>query len=59
MPEEDDWLLNPVLNGCCRYESLKDGTLDLSDIARMNDALSVRADNQRLAMEKEKSSFGK
>ncbi|WP_407673293.1 DUF6889 family protein [Ochrobactrum chromiisoli] len=31
----------------CRYESLVDGTLDLSDIARMNDALDVRDENQR------------
>jgi len=32
----------------CRYESLKDGTLDLADIALMNDALSVLADNERI-----------
>jgi len=30
----------------CRYESLKDGTLDLADIALMNDALAVKADNE-------------
>lgn len=30
----------------CRYESLKDGTLDLSDIAKMNDSLLVRAENK-------------
>lgn len=35
----------------CRYESLKDGTLDLSDIALMNDALAVRADNEDRARE--------
>ena len=33
----------------CRYESLKDGTLDLADIALMNDALAVKADNEMLA----------
>jgi len=33
----------------CRYESLKDGSLDLFDIALMNDALTVRADNEALA----------
>ena len=33
----------------CQFESLKDGTLDLSDIACMNDALAVRADNEELA----------
>ncbi|MCY1459044.1 hypothetical protein D9M71_764830 [compost metagenome] len=36
----------PVLEGLCRYESLKDGTLDLADIAMMNDALLVRAENK-------------
>lgn len=40
--------MRPVLKGMCRYESLKDGTLDLADIALMNDALDVQADNQRL-----------
>lgn len=33
----------------CRYESLKDGSLDLADIALMNDSLSVKADNEALA----------
>lgn len=36
----------------CRYESLKDGTLDLADIALMNDKLMVRADNERIARER-------
>jgi len=35
----------------CRFESLKDGTLDLADIALMNDALNVVADNEHLASE--------
>ncbi|WP_437177380.1 DUF6889 family protein, partial [Achromobacter ruhlandii] len=26
-------MLAPVLEGLCKYESLKDGTLDLADIA--------------------------
>lgn len=33
----------------CRYESLKDGTVDLADIALMNDALDVVAENQQIA----------
>lgn len=37
-----------MIRGLCRYESLKDGTLDLADIALMNDALDVQADNQLL-----------
>ncbi|VFR33771.1 hypothetical protein BRI6_3166 [plant metagenome] len=42
-------MLAPVLEGLCKYESLKDGSLDLADIALMNDALAVRADNQAKA----------
>lgn len=38
--------MRPVLEGLCRYESLKDGTLDLADLAKMNDALDVRNENQ-------------
>ena len=41
----------PVLSGLCRYESLKDGTLDLADIALMNDALAVKSDNELIAHE--------
>jgi hypothetical protein len=35
----------------CRYESLLDGTLGLEDIALMNDALAVKADNEVIARE--------
>lgn len=42
-------VLRPVLAGLCKYESLIDGTLDLADIALMNDALAVRADNEAKA----------
>jgi hypothetical protein len=37
--------LRPVLEGMCLYESLKNGALDLEDIAEMNDALDVRDEN--------------
>jgi hypothetical protein len=47
MTSKYDWLLRPVLEGLCKYESLLDGTLDLLDIARMNEALDVRAENER------------
>jgi len=40
------------MEGLCRYESLLDGTLTLEDIARMNDALDVRAENQERLMPK-------
>lgn len=35
-----------MLEGCCRYESLLDGTLSLEDVAVLNDALDVRAENE-------------
>lgn len=38
--------MGPVLAGCCRYESMTDGTLGLADFAVMNDALLARAENQ-------------
>lgn len=47
MPDDEDWVMRPVLEGMCLYESLKDCTLDLEDIAKMNDALDVRAENER------------
>ena len=40
----------------CRYESLKDGTLDLADIALMNESLDVVAENQEIA---ERQAHGK
>jgi len=36
-----------VLAGLCKYESLIDGTLDINDIAEMNDWLDVRDENDR------------
>ena len=42
----EDWLLRPVLSHLCRYESLKDGSLDLEDIALLNEALDVQAENE-------------
>ena len=46
MPNGEDWMLIPVHEGMCRYESLIDGTLDLADVAKMNDSLLVRAENK-------------
>lgn len=37
--------MRPVARGMCRYESLLDGTIDLSDLALMNDFLDVEAEN--------------
>ena len=49
--------MRPVVKGMCKFESLKNGKIDLADIALMNDALDVVADNEYLiseAREKEK-----
>jgi hypothetical protein len=47
MPDGTDWLMRPVLRGLCRYGELLDGTLDLHDIARLHDAMSVQDENER------------
>jgi hypothetical protein len=49
MPDRTDWLMTPVMAGLCKYESLTNGAIDLVDVARMNDALMVRAENERRA----------
>lgn len=41
--------MRPVLKGMCRFESLKDCTLGLEDIALMNDAMDVATENERIA----------
>jgi hypothetical protein len=40
-----------MVAGMCKYESVIDGTLDIADIARMNDILAVQAENQHRAQE--------
>lgn len=45
MEGQEDWLLRPVLRGFCKYESLRDGTLGLEDVALMNEAIEVEAEN--------------
>jgi hypothetical protein len=49
MASGEDYLLRPVLHGMCRYESLNDGTVSLADVARMNDALDVKFENEARA----------
>lgn len=41
-----DWLLRPVLCQCCSYESLINGTMDLGDVAILNNALDVKNENE-------------
>lgn len=52
LPGGEDWLLAPVKARMCLYESLKDGTLDLADVALMNDMLAVSIDNDQIARER-------
>jgi len=47
MPDGEEYLLRPVLEGMCKYESLKDCTIDLEDITRMNAAIDVKYENER------------
>ena len=47
MADDEDWMMRPVVRGLCKYESLKDCTLDLGDFARMNAALDVVDENER------------
>jgi hypothetical protein len=49
MPDGADFLWRPVLEGIYSGESLAGGTVDLLDLAEANDALDVRAENQRRA----------
>jgi hypothetical protein len=51
LPGDEDWLLGPALADppLCTLRELRDGTYDLADVALMNDALMVRADNERTA----------
>lgn len=45
--------MRPVDHGYCKYESLIDGTLDLVDLGRMNDAITVRQENVRRVNKKD------
>lgn len=46
LPNGEDWLLRPVEFGWIKYESLIDGTLDLADVALLNDAIDIMLENQ-------------
>lgn len=51
MADGEGWVMRPVERGMCKYESLKDGSLDLCDIAIMNEALDVDDENRRRVAE--------
>ncbi len=48
-PRNLGWLMAPVMRGLIRFESLRDGTVDLADIALLNDLLAVEAENSARA----------
>lgn len=47
MVDNEDWVMRPVAERMCLYESILDCKIDLEAIARMNAALDVRAENQK------------
>jgi hypothetical protein len=51
LPDGRSWILAPVVAGMCKFESLKDGTIGLIDIAVMNDALAAKSENEWRAHE--------
>jgi len=58
MTDGEDWVMRPVLEGMCLYESLLDGTIGLHDIDRMNEALDIRGRNREIARRIEESRNG-
>lgn len=55
LPDGMDYLMRPVLAKMCLYESLVNGSLDLADVALLNDALDVQGENERLYREATKT----
>ena len=49
MADETDWIMRPILAGMVSYRDCLDGSVELVDIARMNDALDIEAENRRRA----------
>ena len=41
------FLMVPVMRGLIKYESLKDGTVDLADIYILNTSLKISDENER------------
>jgi hypothetical protein len=46
--------MRPVMDGCLSLADLRDARIGLLDIGLLNDALDVRAENERRAAEKDK-----
>lgn len=47
MPDGEEWYLAPIELGYYTHPQLKDGTVLIEDIAEINDAISVAAENRR------------
>lgn len=45
MSGKEDYVMRPVRRRMCQYESIVNGTLDLVDVAIMNEALDVEIIN--------------
>ena len=43
--------MRPVMAGLCRYMEVIDGTLDIGDIADLNEMLDVKEHNERIYYE--------
>ncbi len=46
MATGEDFLMRPCAAGMCKFESMLDGTLDLADVAAMNEYLDIKAANE-------------
>lgn len=46
MQEDEGFIMRPIDEGMCSYESAVDGTLGLVDFARMNEWLDIKYENQ-------------
>jgi len=50
--------MRPVSKGYISYDKLLDGTIDMWDLALMNDAIDAEQENQRRAQERERNRRG-
>lgn len=58
LPGGLSWIMLPVVRGLCALRELQDGTYDIADVALMNDALEVEAENAARARAAQEQSDG-
>jgi hypothetical protein len=51
MASGEDFIFRPILAGLCKFEAVKEKAIDLYDLARMNEALDIDAENKRRVRE--------